>query len=89
MTSNTLVAGLVIVTVAVTVALIKLKPNALKRYWYQPIENGRTILGGLILAAGVVTFLYSGVAYLMLAALAGIAFAVTFVYYEEPHKDIR
>jgi len=81
--------GLVLVTVGLTVALIRWRPRAVREYFFNPIENGRTLLGALILIAGVITALNSGVAWMMLLALVGVAFATTYFYFEEPHKEIR
>lgn len=89
MTSDTLLAALVVVTIVVTWLLVRARPGDVRRYFFAPIENGRTVIGGLILLAGVITALQSGVAWMVMLALIGVAFAVTFVYYEEPHKDIR
>lgn len=89
MTSDTLLAGLVIVTILGTVALLRLYPTATRRYFFEPIENGRTAAGAFFLVIGVIYALQSGVAWMVLLAIVGIAFAVSFIYFEEPHKEIR
>lgn len=89
MADETLIIALVAVTIAVTGFLLARRPDTVRRYFFEPIENGRMIVGLLVLVLASWTFLRSGVAWLMLVALLGIAFAVTFVYFEEPHKEIR
>lgn len=89
MTSDAIVSLLAILTVVITLLLIRFRDGAVRRYFFNPIENGRILFGGLILVAGVITGLKSGVAYMVFLALIGIAFGTAFVYYEEPHKDIR
>jgi cobalamin synthase len=89
MTSDTVLATLVVVTILATVAAARLYPTATRAYFFEPIESARTVGGAVLLLFAVVTFLQSGVAWLMLVAILLLAFAVTFVYFEEPHKEIR
>ncbi len=89
MTSDAILVTLSILTVLFTLALIRWRRQAVKEYFFNPIENGRTVLGAFILIAGVVTALKSGVAWMMLLALVGIAFGVAYLEYEQPHKEIR
>lgn len=89
MTSDAVLATVAFLTVAVTLLLIRYRTEAVRRYFFKPIESGRLIFGAFILIAGVITALNSGVAWMMILGLVGIAFATAFFYFEEPHKDIR
>lgn len=89
MPSTTSLVLIVALTVAVTVVLLMSYPRTLRDYFFEPIENARTVLGLLIGAVSIYSALKSGVAWMMVLALGGIAFGVAFVYYREPHKEIR
>lgn len=87
--ASTLTLTLLVATVAVTLALIHIYPTAVRRRFFEPIEGMRTLLGALILVVGVWYALNTGVAWMVGLAIVGAAFITAFLYYEEPHKDIR
>lgn len=89
MASSSLIIALVAATVLVTAALLIWRPLLVRDFFYEPIEQGRTILGLLLVSIGAWVALNSGVAYQMFIALLGIAFVVSYIYFEQPHEDIR
>jgi len=53
------------------------------------VEKGRTLIGAIIIVVGAWTALRSGIVWMMALALGAIAFMTLFVYFEQPHKEIR
>lgn len=76
-------------TVLVTLLFAMFREEAARGYLFDPVEKARTLLGGVILVIGAWTALRSGVMWMMALALFAIAFVTLFVYFEQPHKEIR
>lgn len=89
MAGETVIVGLVAGTIVLTLFLLVRYPRAMRAYFFDPIEQGRLIIGLIILVVGAWTLLNSGVPYLMAFALVGVAFVTAYVYIEEPHQEIR
>lgn len=89
MVDTSFLLGLVAVTVVITLLFAMFRTNAARGYLFDPIEKARTVIGGIIIVIGAWTALRSGVAWMMALALGAIAFVTLFVYFEEPHEDIR
>lgn len=89
MADTGLVLATAAATIVVTYLLTQMYTGRVRRLFFSPIERGRTVIGLVILVIGAWTLLRSGVAWMILIAIFGIAFATTFVYFEEPHKEIR
>lgn len=89
MADTSFLLGLVAVTVVVTLLLAMFRTDAARGYLFDPVEKARTLIGGLIIIVGAWTALRSGVMWMMALALGAIAFLTLFVYFEEPHNDIR
>lgn len=89
MADTSFLLGLVAVTVVLTLLFAMFRTNAARGYLFDPIEKARTVIGGIIIVIGAWTALRSGVAWMMALALGAIAFVTLFVYFEEPHEDIR
>ena len=89
MADTTFLLGLAGITIVVTLLFAMLRPNAARGYLFDPVEKARTVLGGLIIIVGAWTALRSGVMWMMALALGAIAFVTLFVYFEQPHKEIR
>lgn len=89
MPGDTIILGLVVGTIVLTLGLLIMYPDAMRQAFYEPLKRLRLLGGVLLLAVGSWVALNSGVAWQMGVALVGIAFVVAFVYYEEPHQDIR
>jgi len=75
--------------VVLTLGAIWVSEDAVQAYFFGPLERGRALgavlIGGLI----VLTWLRSGVGWKIVAAMVIVAFGVAFVYFEEPHRDVR
>lgn len=87
--AETFTFTLIVATVAMTLALIHFYPTAVRNNFFEPIEGMRTVFGVIILGAGVWYFLNTGVGWMIGIAIVGIAFVTAYLYYEEPHKEIR
>lgn len=83
------ILAIVLVVVVLTGALIRLRPDVVRAYFYNPIEQGRTIGAAVFAAIFIWTQLQGGLGWTFIAAILLIAFAVAYIAYEEPHKDIR
>lgn len=89
MAGGSSIALLVAATIAVTILLAVKYPRLVRDSFLEPIESARTLFG---LAIGILAVWYalnSGVAWMMGLALLGVAFVTAYVYFEEPHNDIR
>lgn len=83
------ILALVLVVVVLTALAIRVRPEVVRTYFFEPLEQGR-LLGALLIGVILVwTWLRSGVGWKMVVSLLLIAFAVAFVVFEQPHKDIR
>lgn len=89
MTSDTLVYGLVALTVLATLALARWYPTLVRDRFVEPIDGLRTLIGILVGIAFIWHALNSGVTWMILLALAGVAFVTGYLYFEQPHNDIR
>jgi len=86
---TTFLLGLVAVTVVATLLLAMFQTNTAREYLFDPVEKARTVIGAIIITVGAWTALRSGVIWMMALALGAIAFVTLFIYFEEPHKEIR
>lgn len=82
------ILGLVAVTVLASLLLAMFRGDTAQRM-FMTVEKGRTLIGALIIIVGAWTALRSGIAWMMALALGAIAFLTLFVYFEQPHKEIR
>jgi hypothetical protein len=89
MASNTFIAGVVIATALLTLAAIMWREDLIRHHVFEPLEQGRTLIGLIVTGLGAWVALNSGVAWQMFIALGGIAFVVMYLYFEQPHEDIR
>lgn len=89
MAGDTIIIGLVVGTAVVTLGLLAMYPDRMRNLFYEPVQSARNVIGILLAAVASWVALNSGVAWQMGLALIGIAFVVAFVYFEEPHRDIR
>lgn len=80
---------LVGITVAVTLLLAIQYPRLVRDRFVNPIESARTLFGLTLAALAVWYGLKSGVGWMMALALIGVAWVAGYVYFEEPHRDIR
>lgn len=84
-----LAIALVAAVVVVTALAIKLKPDIVQAYFFEPLEQGR-LLGAAIIAIVLIwTWVMSGVGWKVVTALLLVAFATAFFLIEEPHRDVR
>ncbi len=89
MADTSFLLGLVVLTVVVTLLLAMFRTNAAREYLFDPVEKARTVIGAIIIIVGAWTALRSGVIWMMVLALGAVAFVTLFIYFEEPHKEIR
>lgn len=80
---------LVALTAAATLVLAVQYPTLVRDRFVEPIESARTLFGLLIGVLAVWYALQSGVVWMMGLALIGVAFVTGYLFFEEPHKDIR
>ncbi len=80
--------GLVVATVVISLFWATIRRESAHRL-FMTVERGRTLIGGVIITVGTWTALRSGIVWMMALALGGIAFMTLFVYFEQPHKEIR
>jgi|AntDeeMinimDraft_5_1070356.scaffolds.fasta_scaffold01429_8 hypothetical protein len=89
MADTTFLFALVAVTVVVTLLIAAFRTQAARNYLFNPVEKARTVIGSVIIVVGAWTALRSGVVWMMALALGATAFITLFVYFEQPHKEIR
>ncbi|WP_373190025.1 hypothetical protein [Halolamina sp.] len=89
MAETTFLFGLIAVTVVVTLLIAMFRTKAAENYLFRPVEKARTVIGATVIIVGAWTALRSGVVWMMALALGAIAFVTLFVYFEEPHKEIK
>jgi len=85
---TSLLLGLVVSTVVISLLWATFRRESAHRL-FLTVERGRTLIGGVIIIVGSWTALRSGIAWMMALALGAIAFMTLFVYFEQPHKEIR
>lgn len=79
----------VVISVAfLTWLAIQMRPNIVRAYFFDPLESGRTLAGGVLAALFVWVGLQGGFGILFFAAIVVVAFATAFVIIEQPHKDV-
>ncbi len=80
---------LVVGVIVATVLAIRWRSNVVRTYFFEPIDNGRT-LGAAVLGSLIVfVWLQSGTPWKVLTSLLIIAFGVAYVVFEKPHRDIK
>lgn len=84
-----LVIGIVVLIALVTVSAIKLRPDTVRTYFFEPLEQGRLLGAGLIVIILVWTWLQSGIGWKVVTAMVLVAFSVAFIVFEQPHKEVR
>lgn len=89
MADTAFLLGLVAVAVVLTLGVIAAYPRTVREFVFEPLESARTVLGIVFAVIAAWTALRSGVVWMMLLALGVIAFGTMFVYFEQPHKDLR
>lgn len=81
--------ALIVGVVILMLVAIKLRGDVVETYFFQPIEQGRllgaTLLAGLLVA----TWVRSGTPWKVFTSLLIVAFAVAYVAFEQPHRDIK
>lgn len=82
-----LIGGLVVGTVALTIAFTSWKRDRAERV-YTRSEQARKAGGAVILVLIAWTFLRSGNPFLIAAALAAVALATVYVVVEQPHETL-
>jgi hypothetical protein len=80
---------MVVGVVVVTTLAIRWRGDVVKTYFFQPIDNGRTLGAAALGLLLVAVWLQSGTPWKVLTSLLIIAFAVAYVAFEKPHRDIK
>ena len=82
------VIAIVVAVAFLTWLAIQIRPNMVRAYFFDPLESGRTLAGGVLAALFVWVGLQGGFGVLFLAAIVVVAFATAFLIIEQPHKDV-
>lgn len=89
MADTMMLMTIVAATVVATLLLAIFKEDTARQYLFHPVDQARTVIGALFITIGAWTALRSGVVWMMLLALGAIAFITLFIYFEQPHQQIR
>jgi hypothetical protein len=82
------VVGIVAVVVALTFLALLFRRDLVRTYFFDPLESGRNIAGGLFVIVFVWTGLRGGFGWMFVASIVAIAFVTAYVIIEQPHKDV-
>ncbi len=88
MADTTTLIALVVTTILSSLFLATFRRESAYRL-FLTVEKGRTLIGAIVIVVGAWTALRSGIAWMMALALGAIGFMTLFVYFEQPHKEIR
>ena len=84
-----LAAALILFVVVGTALAIRLRGDIVRAYFFEPLEQGRLLAGALLAVLIVATWIRSGTPWKVVTSLLLVAFAVAFLAFEQPHKDIK
>ena len=82
------VIAIVVAVAFLTWLAIQIRPNMVRAYFFDPLESGRTLAGGVLAALFVWVGLQGGFGVLFIAAIVVVAFATAFFIIQQPHKDV-
>jgi hypothetical protein len=80
---------LVVGVIVATVLAIRWRKNVVRTYFFEPIENGRTLVAVVFGVLIVFVWLRSGTPWKVVSSLLLIAFGVAYIAFEKPHRDIK
>lgn len=84
-----LALALILVVTVVTALAIRWRSNVVRTYFFEPIDNGRTLVAALFGLVLVAVWIRSGTPWKVVTSLLIVAFAVSYVLFEQPHRDIK
>lgn len=81
--------GVILLVVVGTALAIHFRGSMVRAYFFEPLEQGRLLAGALLAVLIVATWIRSGTPWKVVTALLIVAFAVAFIAFEQPHRDIK
>lgn len=81
--------AVILVVVVGTALAIHFRSDIVRTYFFEPLEQGRLFAGALLALLIVATWIRSGTPWKVVTSLLIVAFAVAFLVYEQPHRDIK
>lgn len=84
-----LAIALIIAVAVVTALAIRWRGDVVRTYFFQPVEQGRLLAATLIGALLVAVWIRSGTPWKVVTSLLLVAFAVAYIAFEQPHRDLK
>lgn len=81
--------AVILAVVLGTAVAIKFRGDVVRTYFFEPLEQGRLAVGAMLAVLIVATWIRSGTPWKVVTSLLLVAFAVAFIVFEKPHRDIK